>query len=438
MVNSINIFGYLSDKMSTQNTKNDKSGQDQSGQDQSGQDQSGQAQSGQAQSGQDQSGQAQSGQAQSGQAQSGQAQSGQIKSLLDFLNLIKNNIDSDLEAGKKRASAIAVINFLNSFDEKSSSDDQKLEDEEMQLIQLHKKISFLKRIQFQVVKFVEKLSTSADLNQDEFNLYRILVLYYSLDYKSSDLVQQINRYLMRIRGELSELFLLNQSTINCHNNVVSNYNRMSVQQRTITRAHTWRTAPSNKYKHGREMTDPAVLRPRTQEEQDEESRQKAQSIEGIKKINSEIEERLEIFQCLTNEFNQHSIRFSEISEEFKSLAENLPFFDFMMRLFQGQICEDTFSQVSKRFGIFSSSLQTTIDNFWQFMKEIDKFKWEKEEENRLLGQEMNHFNDLYQENLEKWKQKDIQAAIRRMEEERKQQELEEQNGSFGDSDGYSD
>ena len=402
MVNSINIFGYLSDKMSTQNTKNDKSGQDQSG-----------------------------------QAQSGQAQSRQIKSLLDFLNLIKNNIDSDLEAGKKRASAIAVINFMNSVDEKSSSSDQKLEDEEMQLKQLHKNISFLKGIQFQVVKFVEKLSTSADLNQDEFNLYRILVLYYSLDYKSSDLVEQINRYLIRIREELSELFLLNQSTRNCHDNVVYFYNRMIEQLRIIRRAYTWRTPRSNKYKQGRLMTEEAFLRPRTKEEQNEELRQKAKNIEGIENINSEIEKRVEIFQCLIKEFNQHSICFSEISEEFKSLAENLPFFDFMMRLFQGQICEDTFSQVSKRFGIFSSSLQTTIDNLWQFMEEIDKFKWEKEEENCLRLQEINHFNGLYQANLKEWEQKDIQAEKRRIEEMRKQ-ELEEQNTSFGESDGDSD
>ncbi len=374
-----------------------------------------------------------------------------IISVHDFLNLIDGEIDSNLQAGKQLSAMIALNLFLESVDEKPSagsktpdeSDKDKLNDIRQQIISL-------KSIKWSVLEFLEKLSQSGVLDKKQLELEklsqpgvldkkqlemsRILILYSSLDYKSSDFVGLINSILKEIENIRSVLHHLIDSTKKCHSIALERFNEMDEQLRTLVRAYTWWTTPSNKYKNGRPITQKAVLRQQTPEESAEASKETEKSKTMIGKIESDVGDKLQRLQCMIDDFNQFIQSFSEISSQFKSSTENLSFFDFMMRLFQGQICEDTFRELSRNFEIFCSSLQTKMDEMFQYMEELEKFKCEKNEENVSRQQDTKDFDARRQANLDEWERKDIEEEKRRMEEERKQRELEEQNGSSDESD----
>lgn len=358
-----------------------------------------------------------------------------IISVHDFLNLIDGKIDSNLQAAKQLSAMIALNLFLESVDEKPSagsktpdeSDKDKLNDIRQQIISL-------KSIKRSVLEFLEKFSQSGVLDGKQLNVSRILILYSSLDYKSSDFVGRINSILKEIENIRSVLHHLINSTKKCHSIALERFKEMDEQRRTLVRAYTWWTDPSRKYKHGRPITEKAVLRQRTPEELAEAFKETEKSKIMIGKIESDVGDILQRLQCMIDDFNQFIQSFSEISSQFKSSTENVSFFDFMMRLFQGQICEDTFREVSRNFENFCSSLQTKMDETFQYMEELEKFKCEKNEENVSRQQDTKDFDARRQANLDEWERKDIEEEKRRMDEEREQQELEEQNMSSDESD----
>ncbi len=363
-----------------------------------------------------------------------------IISVHDFLNLIDGEIDSNLQAGKQLSAMIALNLFLESVNEKPSagsktpdeSDKDKLNDIRQQIISL-------KSIKWSVLEFLEKLSQSGVLDKKQLEMSRILILYSSLDYKSSDFVGLINSILKEIENIRSVLHHLIDSTKKCHSIALERFNEMDEQLRTLERAFIWRTDSSRKHKNGRPITQKAVLRQQTPEESAEASKETEKSKTMIGKIESDVGDKLQRLQCMIDDFNQFIQSFSEISSQFKSSTENLSFFDFMMRLFQGQICEDTFREVSRNFENFCSSLQTKMDEMFQYMEELEKFKCEKNEENVSRQQDTKDFDARRQANLDEWERKDIiEEEKRRMEEEREQKELEEQNMSSDESDYYSD
>ena len=353
MVNSTNIFWYLLDKMSTPIPENHAS------------------------------------------------KTQQIESVNDFLELLRKNTKSDIQLGTNKASRI----FLISVD--SSSD----QPEQQELNDIRQKILHLKGIERQVLNFLEKLSNSKELSTDDLKFSRILSLYISLC--SSDVIEQITDHLKKIQNIRNELRKLIELTTVCNENATCYYKQMGIQLRTVERAYIlFHPNRTHKYPQGREQYIPARLREQTRKEIEEDSREQAKSDDAIKSITSEVEKRLKRFQDMTDELNELSKLFSEISEQFKSLAENPSFFDFMMRLFQGQICETTFSEVSINFQTFSSSLQTTIANMFQYIDEINEFKTQKEAENALRQQDTIHFLDREKANINEWKQKD-DAEIKR-------------------------
>ena len=353
-----------------------------------------------------------------------------INSGHDFLTLLDGKIASNLKEGKQLSEMIASGMFLQLVDEKPSagsktpdeSDKDKLNDISQQIISL-------KSIKRSVLEFLEKLSQSDVLDENQLEMSRILILYSSLDYKFSDFVGWISRILKEIENIRSDLFHLIYSTKECHRNALYWFNEMDKQLRTRVRALTWRTPRSNKYKQGYLVTEKAVLRPQTPEEFEKASKETEKYNTTIGKIESDVGDKLQRLQCMIDDFNQFIQRFSEISRQFKSFTENVSFFDFMMRLFQGQICEDTFREVSTNFETFCSSLQTKMDETFQCMEELEKFKCEKNEENVSRQQDTKDFDARRQANLDEWERKDIEEQNARLERERRKRELEKQNTS---------
>jgi hypothetical protein len=344
----------------------------------------------------------------------------QIKSLTDFLVQLETMINSEIQLGQTAASGIAISLFRESVDEKSSDplERQKLDD-------IRRKIVHLKGIQRQVLNFLEKLSNSKELSTDDLKFSRILSLYISLCYKSSDDIEQITDHLKKIQNISDELRKLIVLTTVCNQNATCFYNVMDIQLRTVERAYIlFHPNRTHRYPRGREQLIQARLREQTREEIEEASREQAKSDDAIKSITSEVEKRLKRLQDMTDELNELSKLFSEISEQFKSLAENPSFFDFMMRLFQGQICETTFSEVSINFQNFCSSLQTTIANMFPYFDEINDFKNQKEAENALRQQDTKHFLDRKQANIDEWKKRDDELKKKEDEMRIRQQNLE--------------
>lgn len=353
-----------------------------------------------------------------------------INSVHDFLSLLNSEIASNLQVGEELSKMIASSLFLQSVDENPSDGSKNLvESDKDKLNDIRQKIIQLKSIKRSVLEFLDKLSKSGALDEKQLELFRIFILYSSLDYKFPDFVGRINSILKEIENMRSELNHFVFSTKECHRIALYWFNEMDKQLRTVVRALTWLTDRSNKYKHGRLITEPARLRPKTQEESAEASKETEKSKTMIEKIESDVQEKLQRLQCITDDFNQFIQHFSEISSQFKSFTENVSFFDFMMRLFQGQICEDTFREVSKKFETFCSSLQTKMDETFQYMEELKKFKSEKNEENVSREKDTKDFDARRQANLDEWKRKDIEEEKARLERERKQRELEEQNAS---------
>lgn len=330
-----------------------------------------------------------------------------MKSVRDFLNLLDGKIASNLQAGEQLSMMIASSLFFQSVDE-NPSDGSKNHDEsdKDKLNDIRQQIIYLKSIKRLVLEFLEKLSQSGVLDEKQLKMSRILILYSSLDYKSSDFVGRINSILKEIEKMRSELNHLVFSTKECHRIALYWFNEMDKQLRTVVRALTWWTDRSRRYKHGYKITESARLRPKTPEELAEASKEKEKSNTMIKKIESDVQEKLQRLQCMIDDFNQFIQSFSEISSQFKSFTENVSFFDFMMRLFQGQICEDTFREVSTNFETFCSSLQTKMDETFQCMEELEKFKCEKNEENVSRQQDTKDFNARLQANLDEWERKD--------------------------------
>jgi hypothetical protein len=322
------------------------------------------------------------------------------ESVKDFLVQLRKNIKSNIQLGQTAASSIAIRLFLISVD--SSSD----QPEQQELNDIRQKILYLNGIERQVLNFLENLSNSKELSTDDLKFSRILSLYNSLCYKPSDVIEQIDYRMKGIQNISDELRKLIKLTTVCNENATCYYIQMNTQVRTVIRAFSWRHQRSHRYPGGLEVHEKAYLREKTQEEIEEASREQAKSDDAIKSITSEVEKRLKRLQDMTDELNELSKLFSENSEQFKSLAENPSFFDFMMRLFQGQICETTFSQVSINFQNFSSSLQTTIANMFQYIDEINEFKTQKEAENALRQQDTIHFLDREKANVNEWKKKD--------------------------------
>jgi len=371
MVNSTNIFWYLLGKMSTQQQKTQQ----------------------------------------------------QIKSISDFLKPLRKNIDDEIQLGTKMASGIAISLFRESV---NSSSDQPNQQE---LNGIRQNILHLKEIERQVLNFLEKLSNSSELSPDDLKLSRILDLYISLDCKSSGgFIEQITDHLKKIQNISDELRKLIVLTTVCNQNATCFYNLMDIQLRTVERAY-YMIFPNrtHRYPQGREQLIQARLREQTREEIVEASIEQAKSEAAIKTINAEVEKMLKRLQDMTNELNELSKLFSEISEQFKSLAENPSFFDFMMRLFQGQICETTFSEVSINFQNLCSSLQTTIANMFPYFDEINDFKNQKEAENALRQQDTKHFLDRKQANIDEWKERDDVLKKKEDEQRIRQQNLEAKN-----------
>ena len=340
------------------------------------------------------------------------------ESVKDFLVQLKKKSNSEIQLGQTAASRI----FLISVD--SSSD----QPEQQELNDIRQKILHLKGIERQVLNFLEKLSNSKELSTDDLKFSRILSLYISLCYKPSDVIEQITDHLKKIQNISDELRKLIELTTGCNQSATCYYKQMGIQLRTVERAYIlFHPNRTNKYPQGREQYIPARLSDQTWEEIEEASREQAKSDDAIKSITSEVEKRLKRLQDMTDELNELSKLFSEISEQFKSLAENPSFFDFMMRLFQGQICETTFSQVSINFQNFSSSLQTTIANMFQYIDEINEFKTQKEAENALRQQDTIHFLDREKANVNEWKKKDDELKKKEDEKRIRQQELKAKN-----------
>ena len=325
----------------------------------------------------------------------------QIQRSTDFLNLLQTQIES-IQTVASQLFGISVGDFSSDQLEQKELDDIRQE------------------IERKVLNFLQKLSNSTKLNSDELELSRILDLYNSLDCQSSGgFIEQLTDHLKEIQNISDDLKKLIVSTTTCNESATCYYNKMDEQIRTVVRAISWRHQRSRKYKEGLEVHEKAYLREKTKEEKAEAFREQAKSYAAIKAINAEVEKILKRLQDMTNELNQLSKLFSEISEEFKSLAENPSFFDFMMRLFQGQICETTFSHVSINFQYFYSSLQTTIANMFPYMGEIYTFKHQKEAENASRQQDRIRFFDREQANINEWREKDDAERNRRWELEAK-------------------
>ena len=341
----------------------------------------------------------------------------QIESVKDFLVQLKKKSNSEIQLGQTAASSIAIRLFLISVD--SSSD----QPEQQELNDIRQKILYLNGIERKVLNFLENLSNSKELSTDDLKFSRILSLYISLC--SSDVIEQITDHLKKIQNISDELRKLIELTTGCNQSATCYYKRMGIQLRTVERAYLMiYPNRTNKYPQGRQVLVQARLRDQTWEEIEEASREQAKSDDAIKSITSDVEKRLKRLQDMTDELNELSKLFSEISEQFKSLAENPSFFDFMMRLFQGQICETTFSEVSINFQNFSSSLQTTIANMFQYIDEINEFKTQKEAENALRQQDTIHFLDREKANINEWKKKDDELKKKEDEKRIRQQELE--------------
>lgn len=73
-----------------------------------------------------------------------------------------------------------------------------------------------------------------------------------------------------------------------------------------------------------------------------------------------------------------------------------------------------------------------MDETFQYMEELEKFKCEKNEENVSRQQDTKDFDARRQANLDEWERKDIEEQNARLERERRKRELEKQNTSYSE------
>lgn len=310
----------------------------------------------------------------------------QINSVNDFLELLQQKIDANVQLGTNVASSIAIRIFRMSVNEESSD-----QPEQQELNDIRQKIFQLKEIKTQVLKFLEKLSNSNELNPDELKLSRILCLYISLCYKSLEFVKELNVLLEEISQSNDMLKVLEQETETCETRATKSFIQMIDQLRIIKPSRVDWTPPSNKHKKGRPITTEPEFRQMTSDERQQLVEQEGKSTCAIKVITMYVEERLKNLEAFSRKLNECISRFNQISETFKSLVGNISFFDFTMSLFQGQIEEARFSDVSINHQTLYLSLQTEREKLVQYLKEITIFKEEKERANRLRDQEKIQF-----------------------------------------------
>ena len=328
------------------------------------------------------------------------------ESVKDFLVQLRKNIKSEIQLGQTEASSIAIRLFLISVD--SSSD----QPEQQELNDIRQKILYLNGIERKVLNFLENLSNSKELSTDDLKFSRILSLYISLCYKSLEFVKEQNVLLKKISQSIDMLQLLEQATKTCETSAYNSCVEMIKQLRITKPKSEYRRARSNKHRQGQLITIQPEYREMTPDEREQLDAQEVKSKCAIHLITTNVKEILKNLGAFSRKLNECIGSFDHISETFNSLVGNISFFDFMMGLFQGQICETTFSEVSINFQKFSSSLQTTIANMFQYIDEINEFKTQKEAENALRQQDTIHFLDREKANVNEWKQKD-DAEIKR-------------------------
>jgi len=322
----------------------------------------------------------------------------QIGSIRDFLEPLRKKIDDEIQSGQTAASRI----FRIPVDEESSD---QLEQLELELDDIRKKIVHLKGIERKVLNFLEKLSNSSELSPDDLRLSIILSLYISLCYKSLEFVKEQNVLLENISQSIDMLQLLEQATKTCETIAYNSCFEMFKQLIITKPASEYRTDRSNKYKQGRLITQPPEYREMTPDEIKQLGEQEVKSTCAIQSISMYIQEKLKNLDAFSRKFNECIIRFNHISETFNSLVGNISFFDFMMSLFQGQIEESRFSNVSMDLQTFNLSLQTETEKLFQYLKEITIFKEKKEQANRLRDLEKDKFYETKIESRQIWDRK---------------------------------
>ena len=332
------------------------------------------------------------------------------ESVKDFLVQHRKNIKSKIQLGETAASSIAIRLFLISVD--SSSD----QPEQQELNDIRQKILYLKGIERQVLNFLEKLSNSKELSTDDLKFSRILSLYISLCYKSLEFVKEQNVLLKKISQSIDMLQLLEQATKTCETSAYNSCVEMIKQLRITKPKSEYRRARSNKHRQGQLITIQPEYREMTPDEREQLDAQEVKSKCAIHLITTNVKEILKNLGAFSRKLNECIGSFDHISETFNSLVGNISFFDFMMSLFQGQIEESRFSNVSIDLQTFNLSLQTEREKLFQYLKEITNFKEEKEQANRLRDLEKDQFYATKCESCQNW------DRIMREELEKKQRE----------------